>query len=40
MDPDLVRAQYPRLEDFQALRDRLDPDRVFRNRYVDRLLGE
>ena len=39
-DPETVRAQYPRLADFQALRDRLDPDRVFRNAYVDRLLGE
>ena len=34
-----VQAHYPRLGDFQALRDRLDPDRVFRNDYVDRLLG-
>ena len=40
MEPTAVQAQYRRLEDFQALRDRLDPDRVFRNRYVDRLLGE
>ncbi|MGY5765275.1 D-arabinono-1,4-lactone oxidase [Brachybacterium sp. DNPG3] len=39
MSPDTVRAQYPRLGDFQALRDRLDPDRVFANAYVDRLLG-
>src|SRR5699024_12318601 len=37
--PEQVRAQYPRLDDFQALRDRLDPNRVFRNAYVDRLLG-
>lgn len=37
--PESVRAQYPRLEDFRALRDRLDPDRVFRNDYVDRLIG-
>ncbi|MGO2585177.1 MAG: D-arabinono-1,4-lactone oxidase [Brachybacterium tyrofermentans] len=35
-----MRAQYARLEDFQALRNRMDPDRVFRNAYVDRLLGE
>lgn len=39
MDPAAVRAQYPRLGDFRALRDRLDPDRMFRNDYVDRLLG-
>ncbi|MGP9683720.1 D-arabinono-1,4-lactone oxidase [Brachybacterium sp. AOP3-A1-3] len=38
--PETVREQYPRLADFQALRDRLDPRRVFRNDYVDRLLGE
>ena len=37
--PEQVRAQYPRLGEFQALRDRLDPNRVFRNAYVDRLLG-
>ncbi|WP_152354111.1 D-arabinono-1,4-lactone oxidase [Brachybacterium subflavum] len=40
MAPEAVRAQYPRLADFQALRDRLDPRRVFRNEYVDALLGE
>jgi alditol oxidase len=39
-DPEMVRAQYPRLPDFLALRDRLDPDRTFTNAYVDRLLGE
>lgn len=38
--PEAIRAQYPHLADFQALRDRLDPRRVFRNDYVDRLLGE
>src|SRR5699024_7986122 len=38
--PERVRAQYPRLGDFRTLRDRLDPQRVFRNAYVDRLLGE
>ncbi|MGO1567983.1 MAG: D-arabinono-1,4-lactone oxidase, partial [Brachybacterium sp.] len=38
--PEQVRAQYPQLGDFLALRDRLDPDRVFTNAYVDRLLGE
>lgn len=39
-DPTEVRAQYPRLEDFRTLRDRLDPDRVFANAFVDRLLGD
>ena len=37
--PETVQAQYPDLERFRALRDRLDPERVFRNQYVDRLLG-
>ncbi|MFE1663908.1 D-arabinono-1,4-lactone oxidase [Microbacterium sp. P02] len=35
-----LRAQYPRFDDFLAVRDRLDPERVFRNRYLDRVLGE
>jgi FAD-linked oxidoreductase len=30
---------YPRWADFQALRDRLDPDRRFGNLYTDRVLG-
>ncbi|MDN5821115.1 MAG: FAD-binding protein, partial [Brachybacterium sp.] len=37
--PEQVRTQYPRLGDFLALRERLDPERVFTNDYVDRLLG-
>ena len=36
---DLAPA-YPRFEDFLALRDRLDPDRVFANPYLRRVLGE
>lgn len=35
---DLAPA-YPRWEEFQHLRDRLDPDRLFRNDYLDRVLG-
>lgn len=35
-----VREQYPRLADFQALRQELDPQRTFANTYVDSLLGE
>jgi FAD-linked oxidoreductase len=35
---DLAPA-YPRWKDFQAVRDRLDPDRVFTNPYLDRVLG-
>lgn len=30
---------YPGFDDFRALRDELDPDRVFRNPYLDRVLG-
>jgi L-gulono-1,4-lactone dehydrogenase len=34
-----LAERYPRWSDFQAARDRLDPDRVFRNQYTDRVLG-
>ncbi|MBW9120994.1 FAD-binding protein [Microbacterium trichothecenolyticum] len=34
-----LRALYPRFDDFLALRDRLDPERLFRNPYLDRVLG-
>jgi FAD/FMN-containing dehydrogenase len=40
LDAAILRDRYPRFEDFIALRDRLDPDRMFRNRYLDRVLGE
>jgi len=30
---------YPRFADFVAVRDRLDPERLFRNPYLDRVLG-
>jgi L-gulono-1,4-lactone dehydrogenase len=36
---DLTPA-YPRFADFLALRDRLDPDRVFANDYLRRVLGD
>lgn len=36
---DELRGLYPRFDDFVALRDRLDPDRVFTNAYLDRVLG-
>jgi len=36
---DLAPA-YPRFGDFLALRDRLDPDRVFTNAYLRRVLGD
>jgi L-gulonolactone oxidase len=35
---DLAPA-YPRWAEFQALRDRLDPDRIFANEYLRRVLG-
>ncbi len=34
-----LAARYPRMADFRALRDELDPGRVFANRYLDRVLG-
>ena len=36
---DDLASTYPRHGDFVALRDRLDPDRLFTNRYLDRVLG-
>jgi xylitol oxidase len=37
--PPTVRARYPRLAEFAALRRHLDPDNVFGNEFVDRYLG-
>jgi L-gulono-1,4-lactone dehydrogenase len=34
-----LRTQYSRFDDFLAVRDRLDPDRVFANPYLTRVLG-
>jgi FAD-linked oxidoreductase len=34
-----LAPSYPRFGDFLAVRDRLDPDRVFGNDYLDRVLG-
>jgi L-gulonolactone oxidase len=34
-----LREAYPRFDDFVAIRDRLDPDRVFANAYLTRVLG-
>ncbi|HEX7835422.1 MAG TPA: D-arabinono-1,4-lactone oxidase, partial [Pseudolysinimonas sp.] len=36
---DELATRYPRFADFRALRNRLDPDRVFANRYLERVLG-
>lgn len=38
-DAESLHPAYPRFADFLALRDRLDPDRVFANAYTDRVLG-
>jgi xylitol oxidase len=31
---------YPRMADFCALRDRVDPDRVFGNAFLERVIGD
>ncbi|WP_243224705.1 D-arabinono-1,4-lactone oxidase [Microbacterium sp. CIAB417] len=40
LDADRLRELYPRFDDFRAVRDRLDPDRLFRNRHLRRVLGD
>ena len=37
---DQLRARYSRFDDFGAARERLDPDRMFSNPYLTRVLGE
>jgi len=37
---DDLRPAYPRFDEFVAVRDRLDPDRLFANEYLTRVLGE
>ncbi len=39
LDGPTVRSRYPKLGDFSLLRDQLDPQRRFANRYLDRMLG-
>jgi FAD-linked oxidoreductase len=36
---DDLRPAYPRFDDFVSVRDRLDPNRVFTNDYLERVLG-
>jgi len=36
---DDLRPTYPRFDDFLAVRDRVDPERMFANPYLDRVLG-
>jgi L-gulonolactone oxidase len=38
-DADSLRASYPHFDDFRAVRDRVDPTRVFGNDYLTRVLG-
>ena len=38
-DAESLRTTYPRFDDFVALRDKLDPKRIFSNPYLDRVLG-
>ncbi len=39
LDAGILRSRYPHFDDFLAVRDRLDPDRMFANRYLERVLG-
>ncbi|WP_232819001.1 D-arabinono-1,4-lactone oxidase [Homoserinimonas sp. OAct 916] len=38
-DAESLRQVYPHFDNFIELRDRLDPERLFANRYLDRVLG-
>jgi FAD-linked oxidoreductase len=40
LDAAALRSRYPRFDEFVAVRDRLDPDRMFQNQYLERVLGE
>jgi L-gulonolactone oxidase len=39
LDAELLRTRYPRFDQFVAIRDRLDPQGIFSNRYLERVLG-
>ena len=39
VDREYLRAQYPRLDDFVSLAARYDPERKFRNDWLDRIVG-
>jgi FAD-linked oxidoreductase len=39
LNADDLRSTYPRFDDFLALRESLDPQRLFGNAYLDRVLG-
>ncbi|OPX16367.1 D-arabinono-1,4-lactone oxidase, partial [Gordonia sp. i37] len=38
-DAEYLRSAYPRFDEFLAVRDRFDPDRVFTNPYLHQVLG-
>jgi L-gulonolactone oxidase len=38
-DATSLAAAYPRFNDFLTVRDRLDPNRLFGNPYLERVLG-
>jgi hypothetical protein len=40
MDAGALAEVFPRLADFRALRERVDPQRVFGNAFVDRVLAQ
>jgi FAD/FMN-containing dehydrogenase len=40
LEAETLRHRYPRFDDFVRLRDRLDPDGIFANPYLDRVLGK
>ncbi|MGO3234353.1 MAG: D-arabinono-1,4-lactone oxidase [Microbacterium sp.] len=40
LDAEKLRERYPRFDDFTAVRDRLDPERRFTNRHLERVLGK
>ncbi|GAA4491178.1 D-arabinono-1,4-lactone oxidase [Microbacterium panaciterrae] len=39
LDAAQLRERHPRFDDFVALRDRMDPERRFGNRYLERVIG-
>ncbi len=39
LDAELLRTRYPRFDEFVGLRQAVDPDGLFSNRYLDRVLG-
>lgn len=39
LDAAMLRERYPQFDEFLALRDRLDPEGLFRNDYLDQVLG-